>query len=85
MSPGFARWSMVLGLALLTVMARRLWLAGDGAARFGEATQQLLISYRPLYWMLAASVALYAVVLDIARLERGGPIAPLSVGGARCD
>lgn len=87
MSQGFARWSMVcvklLGLALLIVMAQQLWLAGDGAERFGETTQQLLISYQPFYYMLAASVALYAVVLvlDIVRLVRGGTIAPLRIDG----
>ena len=87
MSPGFARWSMVfvklLGLALLIVMAQQLWHAGDGAVRFGETTQQLLISYQPFYYMLAVSVALYAVVLmlDILRLARGGTVTRLKLDG----
>lgn len=87
MSAGFARWSMVavkmLGLALLIVMARQLWHAGDSAQRFGETTQQLLISYQPFYYLLAISVALYAVVLvlDITRLVRGDDIKPLIIGG----
>lgn len=80
MSPGFARWSMVfvkvIGMGLLAAMAWQLWQAGDDAQRFGETTQQLLISYQPFYYLLAASIALYAVVLllDIARLARGGTI-----------
>ncbi|WP_323771700.1 TRAP transporter small permease [Antarctobacter sp.] len=87
MSPGFARWSMVfvklLGLALLVIMAQQLWHAGDSAVRFGETTQQLLISYQPFYYALAISVALYAVVLvlDIIRLARGGAITTLTIRG----
>lgn len=87
MSRGFARWSMVcvklLGLALLIVMAQQLWHAGGSAVRFGETTQQLLISYQPFYYMLALSVALYALVLvlDIVRLARGGKVMPLQVDG----
>lgn len=89
MSPGFARWSLVfvklLGLGLLAVMAQQLWHAGDNAERFGETTQQLLISYQPFYYLLAISVALYAVVLllDIARLARGGTLAPLKTEGGQ--
>lgn len=87
MSQGFARWSMVfvklLGLALLIIMAQQLWHAGDSAQRFGETTQQLLISYQPFYYMLAVSVALYAVVLvlDIIRGVRGDAIVPLTIDG----
>ncbi|SIO07147.1 TRAP transporter small permease [Vannielia litorea] len=87
MSQGFARWSMVLvkllALALLLVMARQLWHAGDSAEKFGETTQQLLISYQPFYYALAVSIALYALVLvlDIVRLARGGQIKPLKIDG----
>lgn len=77
MSDSFAKVSMIvmklLGIALLLVMAWRLWHAGGSAAKFGETTQQLLISYEPFYYLLAASAALYAVVLvlDIWQLMRG--------------
>ena len=87
MSQGFARWSMVfvklLGLALLIVMAQQLWHAGDSAVRFGETTQQLLISYQPFYYALAVSIAFYAVVLvlDIVRLVRGEKVMPLKMDG----
>lgn len=76
MSEGFAKWSMifvkVLGVGLLAVMSWRLWHAGVSAQRFGETTQQLLISYKPFYQMLAASVAIYTLVLlmDIYQLVR---------------
>ncbi|CUH88867.1 TRAP-type C4-dicarboxylate transport system, small permease component [Phaeobacter sp. CECT 5382] len=87
MSQGFARWSMIfvklLGLALLVVMAQQLWHAGDSAERFGETTQQLLISYQPFYYMLAISIALYAVVLvlDIVRLMSGRAVSLLRIDG----
>ncbi len=87
MSAGFAKWSMIvmklLGIALLLVMAWRLWHAGQSAAKFGETTQQLLISYEPFYYLLAASVALYALVLvlDIWQLLRSDTVVKLRVGG----
>ncbi|MDF1775470.1 MAG: TRAP transporter small permease [Rhizobiaceae bacterium] len=87
MSAGFAKWSMIfvklLSAALLAVMSWRLWHAGQSAERFGETTQQLLISYEPFYYLLAASVALYAVVvvLDIRALLSGEKIVLLKTGG----
>ncbi|MBU1307485.1 MAG: TRAP transporter small permease [Alphaproteobacteria bacterium] len=87
MSAGFARWSMifvkVLCTLLLAAMSWRLWHAGQSAERFGETTQQLLISYEPFYYLLSASVGLYAVVvvLDIWQLLRGEKIAMLRMGG----
>lgn len=86
MSAGFAKWSMilvkVLGAALLVVMAWRLWHAGQSAVRFGETTQQLLISFEPFYYMLAISTAIYAVVLtlDVWQLLRSGEVVPLKIG-----
>lgn len=76
MSVWFAKWSMIfvklLSVALLAVMSWRLWHAGASAERFGETTQQLLISYEPFYQMLAVSVAIYTFVLllDIYQLVR---------------
>ncbi len=87
MSAWFAKWSMILvkllGVALLAVMAWRLWHSGQSAVRFGETTQQLLISYEPFYYLLSVSVALYAVVLilDIWQLLRSGRVVALKIGG----
>lgn len=86
MSAGFARWSLIIvklmAMGLLALMARQLWHAGLNADRFGETTQQLLISYEPFYFMLAGSVGLYAFVLalDIWRLIRGGQVEWLKIG-----
>lgn len=87
MSAGFAKWSMIfvklLCTLLLAAMSWRLWHAGQSAERFGETTQQLLISYEPFYYLLAISVALYAlvVVLDIWQLLRGNKVVLLRMGG----
>lgn len=85
MSDRFAKWSMMfvklLGVALLMVMSWRLWHAGDSAERFGETTQQLLISYGPFYKMLAISVAIYTLVLllDIYQLLRSSKHVSLKI------
>ena len=87
MSAWFAKWSMVfvklLGVLLLVTMAWRLWHAGQSAVRFGETTQQLLISYEPFYYLLAISTALYALVLvlDIWQLIRSDRVESLGTGG----
>ena len=87
MSAAFAKWSMVfvkiLGLGLLIIMSWRLWHAGQSAERFGETTQQLLISFENFYYLLAISVALYAVVLvlDIWQLIRSSKVELLNIGG----
>ncbi|PYG34508.1 TRAP transporter small permease [Pelagimonas varians] len=87
MSAKFAKISMVavkcLGLALLIIMAWRLWHAGQSAVRFGETTQQLLISFEPFYYLLSLSVSLYAIVLvfDIYGLLRSNHIEPLRING----
>ena len=87
MSAGFAKWSMifvkVLGVALLITMAWRLWHAGESAVKFGETTQQLLISYEPFYYLLAVSVLIYAavIVIDITYLLRGEKPVRLKMGG----
>lgn len=87
MSEVFAKWSMIIvkiaGAILLFFMAKQLWHAGQSAERFGETTQQLLISFEPFYYLLAASVAIYGVVivLDIWQLLRSGRIITLKIGG----
>lgn len=86
MSEGFARWSMlVLKLVaggLMIVMAYQLVHAGQKATKFGETTQQLLISYEPFYYVLAVCVGLYVLVLfsDITQLIRHGQVQVLKTG-----
>lgn len=86
MSPGFGRWSMIfvkaIGALLLFIMAQQLLHAGNSAVRFGETTQQLLISYEPFYYMLAVSVLLFGIVLitDIWQLLRSGTVVRLNSG-----
>lgn len=86
MSAAFARWSMfvlrLLAGGLMLVMARELVEAGHNATKFGETTQQLLISYEPFYFALAGCVALYVLVLvsDAIQLARHGKIRLISLG-----
>ena len=67
MPPGFARWShfvlRLVGMFLVGILAWRLFESGASASKFGEATQQLLISYEPFYYILATLVGLYALIL----------------------
>ena len=55
MSALFAKWSMIfiktLGASMLGFMGWRLWHAGGTASKFGETTQQLLISFEPFYYL----------------------------------
>lgn len=80
MSAAFAKWSLVfvkgLGTVLLGIMTWRLWHAGASAERFGETTQQLLISYGPFYYLLSVSIGIYAIVLvlDIWQVIRSGEV-----------
>ncbi len=86
MSAQFAKWSMVVvklvGAALLGVMAWCLWHAGGTASKFGETTQQLLISFGPFYYLLSISIAFYAlvIVLDIWQILRSGEVIRLRIG-----
>lgn len=83
MSAGFARWSLILvklmGAGLLFIAARQLWHAGQSAEKFGETTQQLLISFEPFYYLLAIAMLIYGIVLgaDIWQLIRFGRISGL--------
>ncbi|KPA21773.1 Tripartite ATP-independent periplasmic transporter, DctQ component [Shimia sp. SK013] len=87
MSARFAKWSMIfvklLGVGLLIVTSWRLWHAAGTAQKFGETTQQLLISYQPFYYLLSISAGLYAIVvcLDIWQMLRSGRVQYLHVGG----
>jgi len=72
MNPHFARWSLLVvrltGVVLVGVLAWRLIENGLMSVMFGEATQQLLISYEPFYYILAAGMGLYAMVLLVESL-----------------
>ncbi len=86
MSPGFARWSLfvvrVVAGALMLLMAWELVAAGQKATKFGETTQQLLISYEPFYYLLAGCTALYVLVLiaDAIQLATVGKITLIPLG-----
>ena len=86
MSRVFAKWSHVviklLCIVLLLVMSWRLWHAGQSAVRFGETTQQLMISYEPFYYLMGVSVLLYAVVLvrEVWELLQGRQVVRLDIG-----
>lgn len=69
----------VVGAALMGALAWCLWHAGGQAARFGEASQTLVISYGPFYRMLAAGSALCAVIflIEAVLMTRGRPTPPL--------
>ena len=87
MSAGFAKWSMIvvkaMGAVLLGIMSWRLWHASETAAKFGETTQQLLISFGPFYVLLALSMGIYAIVLvlDIWQLLRSDKVISLKIAG----
>jgi len=87
MSRAFAKWSMVivkvLAFALLAVMSWRLWESGTKAQKFGETTQQLLISFEPFYYLLSVGIGIYAlvVVLDIWQILRYGKVQSINIGG----
>lgn len=80
MKPMASRISLALmklfGIGLVIMLSRQLWLAGGEAERFGQASQQLVISFGPFYRILAVSAAIYAIVLvaDLWRLVSGGAI-----------
>jgi len=50
-------------IVMLAILAWQLWLCGDSAALFGEASMALGISFGPFYSLLAGGMLLYAVVL----------------------
>lgn len=89
MSKAFAQWSLfavrVVCGALMLLMAWELIIAGQNAPKFGETTQQLLISYEPFYYLLAVCVAVYALVCasDALQLGRTGKIEQIPLGEAR--
>jgi len=67
MSEAFARWSQfvlrLVATALVLLLAYRLYEAGVSAKKFGEETQQLLISFEPYYYVLAVLTGVYALIL----------------------
>lgn len=87
MSKAFARLSLLVmkafGLVVLAIMSWRLADAGASAARFGESSQTLLISFAPFYLLLSLSIGLYCVVLvlEIWQLVRTGDVSRLKIPG----
>ena len=83
MSKAVARWSLVamklLAIPLVAILAWRLFESGASAREFGEATQQLLISYGPFYFAMGAMIALYVAILiaDLILLLAGRNLAPI--------
>ena len=83
MSRAFARWSLIamklLAIPLVGILAWRLFKSGASAREFGEATQQLLISYEPFYFAMGAMIALYAAILvaDLVLLLAGRVLVPM--------
>ena len=86
MSALFAKWSMIfiktLGASMLGFMGWRLWHAGRTASKFGETTQQLLISFEPFYYLLSVSILIYALVLvlDIWQILQSQKVNQLQIG-----
>lgn len=86
MSALFAKWSMIfiksLGASMLGFMGWRLWHAGGTASKFGETTQQLLISFEPFYYLLSVSILIYALVLvlDIWQILQSQKVNQLQIG-----
>lgn len=60
-------------VAMLAVLSRQLWLSGQSAARFGEASLALGIPFGPFYTLLALGMLLYAavVVVELVLIARG--------------
>jgi TRAP-type C4-dicarboxylate transport system permease small subunit len=89
MSKAFARISMLvmkaLGACILAVMSWRLAEAGINAARYGESSQTLLISFAPFYCLLSVSIGLYSIVLllEMWQLARRGQVSILEIPGER--
>ena len=83
MSKAFARRPLVamklLAAPLVAILAWRLFESGVSAREFGEATQQLLISYEPFYFAMGAMIALYAAILvaDLVLLLAGRNLVPM--------
>jgi len=53
----------IAAIVMLTILSWQLWLCGDSAAVFGEASLALGIPFGPFYSLLAIGMLLYAVVL----------------------
>jgi TRAP-type C4-dicarboxylate transport system permease small subunit len=87
MSKSFARVSLlvmkILSFIVLAVMGWRLLVAGVNAARFGESSQTLLISFAPFYYLLSASIGVYCIVLllEMWQLARKDGVPRLSIPG----
>ena len=73
---GITRWTdklvRLIGAAMFTVLAWRLLINGRDAAIYGETSQGLLLSHGPFYYILAAGMGLYALVLAVEIFAKTG-------------
>ena len=69
-----------LGSIFLLLASWRLWHAGQTAERFRETIQQLLIAYEPFYYLLAVSVAIYAMALVLKSIAPNVPMGQIFRG-----
>lgn len=76
----FAR---ICGAAFLALMSWQLGHAGTQAARFGEVSLQLSISYEHFYYLLSVCFGVYGLfqVYDAIQLIRTGECEPMVLGG----
>ena len=71
------RWTDIfaklLGVIMLSFLVWVLIESGINAAEYGETTRSLEITLQPFFWLLAAGIALYCIVLfvEMITLLRG--------------
>jgi len=67
MGPRITVWTdfivRIFTIAMLAIMVWRLIVSGIDASKYGEASFALLIPFEPFFYILAASMFLYALVL----------------------
>jgi TRAP-type C4-dicarboxylate transport system permease small subunit len=85
MSAGFSNVSLgvmkAIAIVITAFLAWQLWDAGGQASRFGESSQNLIISFGPFYRMLAISALIYgfALVLELLTLALGKGISRINL------
>lgn len=69
MGPRSSRWRevgvRVTAFMMLLILVWQLWISGNQASRFGETSLALSIAHGPFYYLLAAGMGLYALVLAV--------------------
>lgn len=85
MSPRFGRWSLIvmklIGALVLAILSWQLMHAGANAQKFGESSQNLLISFGPFYQILSVWVGIYflVLVLEVWQLITEGQVTTLDL------